>query len=110
MLKATSGWDYGGQGCDKTGFSAVPAGGKHIESYRSPEYNHAGYTAYFLTSTEHSADEVYIMQLNSEMYIGESVVYGVSLVYDYESTCLEDWPHASTKYSEFSVRCLKDAE
>jgi uncharacterized protein (TIGR02145 family) len=113
MLKATSGWDYGGQGCDKTGFSAVPAGGKHIESYRSPEYNHAGYNAYFLTSTEHSADEVYIMQLNLEMYTGGSFmhyVHGVSLVYDYESTCLEDWPHASTKYSEFSVRCLKDAE
>ena len=110
MFKATSGWDYGGQGCDKTGFSAVPAGGKHIESYRSPEYNHAGYTAYFLTSTEHSADEVYIMQLNSEMYIGESVVYGVSLVYDYESTSLEGWPHYKTKKSEFSVRCLKDAE
>ena len=113
MLKATSGWDYGGQGCDKTGFSAVPAGGKHIESYRSPEYNHAGYTAYFLTSTEYDEYSVYVMQLNLETYTGGSFmhyVYGVSLVYDYESTSLEGWPHASTKYSEFSVRCLKDAE
>ena len=110
MLKATSGWDYGGQGCDKTGFSAVPAGGKHIESYRALEYNHAGIAAYFLTSTEHSADEVYIMQLNLEMYIGESVVYGVSLVHNYELTELEFYPHYDTKNSEFSVRCLKDAE
>jgi uncharacterized protein (TIGR02145 family) len=112
MFKATSGWDYGGQGCDKTGFSAVPAGGKHIESYRSPEYNHAGYTAYFLTSTEHSADEVYIMQLNLEVFSDdsyESYEYGVSLVYDYELTQLDGGPHYNTKESEFSVRCLKDA-
>ena len=71
------------------------------------------FTVRLLTSTEHSADEVYIMQLNLEMYTGGSFmhyVHGVSLVYDYESTYLEDWPHASTKYSEFSVRCLKDAE
>ena len=109
MLKATSGWNYGGQGCDKTGFSAVPAGGKHVDSYRAPEYNFAGSAAFFLTSTEHSADEVYIMQLNLEMYIGESVVYGVSLVHDYELTQLDGWPHYNTKESEFSVRCLKDA-
>ena len=113
MLKATSGWNYGYQGCDKVGFSAVPAGGKYIEIYRAPDYSYAGYAALFLTSTEYDEHSVYIMQLNLEMYTGGSFmhyVHGVSLVYDYESTCLEDWPHASTKYSEFSVRCLKDAE
>ncbi|MBR6853878.1 MAG: fibrobacter succinogenes major paralogous domain-containing protein, partial [Fibrobacter sp.] len=113
MLKATSGWNYGYQGCDKVGFSAVPAGGKYIEIYRAPDYIYAGYAALFLTSTEYDEHSVYIMQLNLEMYTGGSFmhyVHGVSLVYDYESTCLEDWPHASTKYSEFSVRCLKDAE
>ena len=113
MLKATSGWNYGGQGCDKTGFSAVPAGGKHIEGSRAPEYNYAGSAAFFLTSTEHSADEVYIMQLNLEVFSDdsyESYEYGVSLVYDYELTQLDGWPHYNTKKSEFSVRCLKDAE
>jgi len=110
MLKATSGWNYGGQGCDKTGFSAVPAGGKHVDSYRAPEYNYAGSAAFFLTSTEHSADEVYIMQLNLEVFSDDSYEYGVSLVYDYELTQLDGEPHYNTKKSEFSVRCLKDAE
>ena len=113
MFKATSGWgnDYSRtQSCDKVGFSAVPAGGKHIESYRAPEYNHAGYAAYFLTSTDYDEYSVYIMQLNLGMYIGESVVYGVSLVHDYELTELEGFPHYRTKNSEFSVRCLMDAE
>ena len=113
MLKATSGWNYGGQGCDKTGFSAVPAGGRHVESYRAPEYNFAGSAAFFLTSTEQSADEVYIMQLNLAVFSDdyyESYEYGVSLVYDYKLTQLDGWPHYNTKESEFSVRCLKDAE
>ena len=113
MFKATSGWknDYTSwsQGLDVVGFSAVPAGGKHIESYRASEYNHAGYAAYFLTSTDYDEYSVYIMQLNLEMYIGEPVVHGVSLVHDYELTQLEDYPHYDSKKSEFSVRCLKDA-
>ena len=114
MFKATSGWknDYTSwtQGLDKVGFSAVPAGGKHVEGYRAPEYNFAGSAAFFLTSTEHSADEVYIMQLNLEVFSDDSYEYGVSLVYDYELTQLDGWPHYNTKESEFSVRCLKDAE
>ena len=117
MFKATSGWknDYTSwsQGLDVVGFSAVPAGGRHVEGYRAPEYNFAGSAAFFLTSTEHSADEVYIMQLNLEVFSDdsyESYEYGVSLVYDYELTQLDGWPHYNTKESEFSVRCLKDAE
>lgn len=113
MFKATRGWknDYTGwsQGLDVVGFSAVPAGGKHIESYRASEYNHAGYAAYFLTSTDYDEYSVYIMQLNLEMYIGEPVVHGVSLVHDYELTQLDGWPHYDTKESGYSVRCLKDA-
>lgn len=114
MFKATSGWknDYTSwtQGLDVVGFSAVPAGGRHIVSYRAPEYNHAGYAAYFLTSTDYDEYSVYIMQLNLETYIGESVVHGVSLVHDYELTQLDGWPHYDIKESEFSVRCLKDAK
>ena len=113
MFKATSGWkdDYSSwtQGLDVVGFSAVPAGGKHIESYRASEYNHAGYAAYFLTSTDYDEYSVYIMQLNLEMYTGEPVVHGVSLVHDYELTQLDGWPHYDTKESGYSVRCLKDA-
>ena len=59
------------------------------------------------------ADEVYIMQLNLEVFSDdsyESYEYGVSLVYDYKLTQLDGWPHYNTKESEFSVRCLKDAE
>jgi uncharacterized protein (TIGR02145 family) len=116
MFKATSGWknDYTSwsQGLDVVGFSAVPAGGKHIESYRASEYNHAGYAAYFLTSTDYDEYSVYIMQLNLAVFSDdsyESYEYGVSLVYDYELTQLDGWPHYNTKESEFSVRCLKDA-
>ena len=101
MFRATSGWGYyhtpTTQGCDMVGFSAVPAGGKHVESYRSPEYNHAGYTAYFLTSTEYDEYSVYVVELNPG---------SVNVTPDYG----DEWPHYETKESEFSVRCLKDAE
>ena len=101
MFRATSGWGYyhtpRTQGCDMVGFSAVPAGGKHIEFYRSPEYNHAGYTAYFLTSTEYDEYSVYVVELNPG---------SVNVTPDYG----DEWPHYETKESEFSVRCLKDAE
>ena len=101
MFKATSGWknDYTSwtQGLDKVGFSAVPAGGKHIFSYRMPEYNLAGSFAFFLTSTEYNERYVYVMLLGTDE---------ASVVYDYE----EGSPHYDSKESEFSVRCLKDAK
>ena len=99
MFRATSGWDYGGQGCDKTGFSAVPAGGKRIKAYRSPEYNLAGYTAYFLTSTEYSETSVYVMRVGADV-----ASLSIDDYYEVEGPCY------STKESEYSVRCLKDAE
>ncbi|MBR6942159.1 MAG: fibrobacter succinogenes major paralogous domain-containing protein [Fibrobacter sp.] len=99
MFRAASGWDYGGQGCDKTGFSAVPAGGKRIKAYRSPEYNLAGYTAFFLTSTEYSETSVYVMRVGADV-----ASLSIDDYYEVEGPCY------STKESEFSVRCLKDAE
>ena len=99
MFRATSGWNYGGQGCDKTGFSAVPAGGKHINAYRSPEYNHAGGTAYFLTSTEESKSSVYVMRVGADL-----ASLSIDDYYEDQGPCY------STKESGFSVRCLKDAE
>ena len=99
MFKATSGWSYGGQGCDKTGFSAVPAGGKHISAYRSPEYNHAGGTAYFLTSTEYSETSVYVMRVGADV-----ASLSIDDYFEVEGPCY------STKESGFSVRCLRDAE
>jgi len=101
MFKATSGWknEYTSwtQGLDVVGFSAVPAGGKHIYSYRMPEYNLAGSFAFFLTSTEYNERYVYVMLLGTDE---------ASVVYDYE----EGVPHYDSKESEFSVRCLKDAK
>lgn len=99
MFRATSGWNYGGQGCDKTGFSAVPAGGKHINAYRSPEYNHAGGTAYFLTSTEESKSSVYVMRVGADM-----ASLSIDDYYEDQGPCY------SIKESGFSVRCLRDAE
>ena len=101
MFKATSGWknDYTSwtQGLDKVGFSAVPAGGKHIFSYRMPEYNLAGSFAFFLTSTEYNERYVYVMMVTSDE---------ASIVHDYGDI----GPHYDSKESEFSVRCLKDAK
>ena len=102
MFKATSGWKNDNtnwtQGLDVVGFSAVPAGGKHIEAYRQPEYNHAGYAAYFLTSTDYDEHFVYIVRLSST---------DVSLMYDFEEY---DYLAYNTKEGGFPVRCLKDAE
>ncbi len=101
MFKATSGWknDYSSwtQGLDVVGFSAVPAGGKHIYSYRMPEYNLAGSFAFFLTSTEYNERYVYVMLLGTDE---------ASVVSNY----MEGDPHYDSKESEFSVRCLKDAK
>ena len=101
MFKATSGWktEYSLSGLDKVGFSAVPAGGWHIEGYRATEYNHAGSVAYFVTSTEYNELYVYVVQL----YRNE-----LSITPDYENTFLDGWPHYATRQSAFSVRCLKD--
>lgn len=98
MFRATSGWSYGGQGCDKTGFSAVPAGGRHVEIYRQPEYTLAGSFAFFLTSTENGEHSVYVLALYSN---------DVSLIYDFEEY---DFICYSTKDAGLSVRCLQDAE
>ena len=99
MFKATSGWKSANrrltQGLDKVGFSAVPAGGRYIGSYREPLYNDANYSAYFLTSTERNEVSEYIMLLRTNE---------ASIVYDFD----EGRPRNSTKESSFSVRCLKD--
>ena len=76
----------------------MPAGGKHIEAYRQPEYNHAGSFAFFLTSTENGEHSVYVLALYSN---------DVSLIYDFDEY---DFISYSTKDAGLSVRCLQDAE
>ena len=102
MFKATSGWKNDNsswtQGLDKVGFSAVPAGGKRIKAYRSPEYTHAGYTAFFLTSTEYSETSVYVMRVGADV-----ASLSIDDYFEVEGPCY------STKESGYSVRCLKDA-
>ena len=84
-LKSTSGWIKNGNGSNKYGFSALPAGNRGNDG----DYNNEGSHAYFWSSTDY----------------GDSYcVYKIYLYYydDYaEVTC-------ATRDLGFSVRCLKD--
>lgn len=91
-LKSTSGWNNSGNGSDDFGFSALPAG------YSAFEVGHIG------------LDAVYLAE-------GELTIFwaSTSSTYDYASdmNLLDkygslDLSTDDTKYSGFSVRCLKD--
>lgn len=103
IFKTTSGWanyywQKSGQGLDKVGFSAVPAGGKYILSYRMPDYTLSGDGAFFLSSTEYNKKGVYVMMVSSDE---------ASVAYEYSEDLI---PYYGTKTSELSVRCLQDSE
>ena len=87
-LKATSGWNYSGNGSDAFGFGGMPAGyGYDLEHYFDADDYIT--TTYFWTSTEYDDEEAYILNLEDD---------------DYEMDVYEHW-----KYYAMSVRCVKDA-
>jgi len=82
-LKSTSGWYKNGYGSDSYGFGVLPAGGR----YRDGNFDYAGYSAYFWSSTENGSFYAY----DCHFYYGEFVSRGY---YD--------------KDYGTSVRCLRD--
>lgn len=86
VLKSQTGWNDNGNGTDAFGFSALPAGIMDCDhGIRSP-----GYNAFFWSSTEYSALNVYGMTL----FNGSG---GTTLTY-------------SDKDNGYSVRCVKDSD
>ena len=86
MLKSTTGWNYNGNGSDKYGFSALPAGG-YFE-IDDAGFDEEGDYAYFRSSTEYDSNEAWLMILTND-YDGAMLGYG-------------------SKDDGLSVRCLKN--
>ena len=82
-LKATSGWDYDGNGTDDFGFSALPAG------YYDGSFYNLGSYAYFWTATEYNSRHAYYRYFRT----------GASM-----NSC------SYNKYRQYSVRLVKDSE
>jgi uncharacterized protein (TIGR02145 family) len=84
-LKATNGWNSGGNGEDKFGFAALPGGYGYSGGY----FHDVGYHGYWWSATEFDADDAY----SRHMY------------YDGEDVSRYD---NGKYYNLFSVRCLQD--
>lgn len=64
-LKSSYGWDYGGNGNDDYGFSALPAGS--YSSYYYGDFYNLGSNGYFWTSSESSNGEAYYVYLRNDL-------------------------------------------
>ncbi len=85
-LKSKYGWNGSGNGEDSYGFAVLPAGFRN----RSGKYENAGNDASFWSSTEDNSDYAYYEYFR----LDSSSVFEVN--------------YYNTKYSAFSVRCLRD--
>ena len=83
-LKATSGWDKGGNGTDDYGFAALPGG----SGSSGGRFKNAGYYGYWWSASESSAN----------------YAYGRLITYSNESA---RWGYGNKPFL-FSVRCLKN--
>ena len=83
MLKSTTGWDANGNGVDKYGFNAIPAGAR----YDGGDFYYAGEFADFWSATDDDESDAYLLNL-SYGSVGAPLNY-----YD--------------KVSARSVRCLR---
>ena len=86
-LKATSGWNSGGNGIDSYGFSALP-GGYRARSYYFGTFSNAGNYGYWWSSTENDATDAWYRNMG---YRHGSV----------------NRSHNDKRYG-FSVRCVRD--
>ena len=85
-LKATSGWDSGGNGTNEYGFSALPGGGRY---FGYGYFGNMGVIGAWWSSTEYDATHAYYRYLH---------YYSGNLTYDYHNN----------KMHGFSVRCVRD--
>jgi len=85
-LKATSGWNNGGNGTDKYGFEALPGG----ERYAEKNFKDAGDKGYWWTATERS---------NGTEAYRESISYNYDIV---------SGGYHNKEFGNFSVRCVKE--
>ncbi|MDR1829171.1 MAG: hypothetical protein LBQ76_00200, partial [Candidatus Fibromonas sp.] len=93
FLKATSGWNYEGNGTDNYGFSALPGGRCYSDD---GSFDVVGYYGYWWSASEHEyADEYEHCR---------DIAYGRRIDYD-EKIII--WTRSS-KSELFSVRCLRD--
>lgn len=86
VLKSQTGWEYGGNGIDTFGFSALPAGFKSYDGFNL-SFDYAGCSADFWSSTQYNTD-----------------AYCVSFVCNYTKAFLK----GCSRSSGLSVRCVKD--
>jgi len=82
-LKATSGWEYSGNGLDSYGFAALPGG---LSS--DYDFSYIGYTGFFWSASETDDDYAYNLEISNS--------------YNYTSFSSYD------KNSLLSVRCLQN--
>jgi len=83
-LKATSGWNSGGNGQDTYGFSALPGGNGYSDGY----FYDVGSYGYWWSASEYNSDNAYSRYMD----------------YYYEDAGYINY----TKNYLFSVRCLQD--
>jgi uncharacterized protein (TIGR02145 family) len=83
-LKATSGWNSGGNGTDEFGFAALPGGGGDSDG----DFSYVGYYGDWWSASEN----------------GASRAYSRGMDYDYEGVHYLNY----SKDDLFSVRCLQD--
>jgi uncharacterized protein (TIGR02145 family) len=83
-LKATSGWNSGGNGLDTYGFAALPGGNRNSGG----SFGGVGYNGAWWTASEYDSGDAYNRYLD---YLSEGAYY-----YGDFKSCL------------FSVRCLQD--
>jgi len=85
-LKATAGWNSGGNGTDNYGFSALPGGG--LLNGSNSSFSGLGYYGYWWSSTQYSSSSARLCNLS----------YFLTLLYRYYDD----------KSNGYSVRCVKD--
>lgn len=109
FLKATSGWNSGGNGTDKYGFSALPGG----YGYSNGTFYDVGTYSRWWSSSENNSDDAYYRDIVLKPPLKNSNYYGNGQLGSI--WCAAPAPKAKNsnyygngKSHLYSVRCLQD--